>query len=143
VLARDLGDSRQAEWSLAQLALASLLQGDTERSRELSAESLPQALQGRDMRALDVCVHGLAGLAAATGDAERAARIWGAAERLRESLGNQPSPPQLALQDRYLAVARVALGERFAPLEAEGRALSLEDAVALAATDELAGRGTA
>jgi predicted ATPase len=141
VLARDLGDSRQAEWSLAQLALASLLKGDTERSRELFAESLPQAFQGRDMRALDVCVHGLAGLAAAAGDAERAARLWGAAERLRESLGNQQSPPQLALEERYLGDARVALGDRFAPLEAEGRELSLEDTVALAATDELAGRG--
>jgi predicted ATPase len=143
VLARDLGDSRQAEWSLAQLALASLLQGDTERSRELFAESLPQAFQGRDMRALDVCVHGLAGLAAAAGDADRAARLWGAGECLRESLGNQPSPPQLALEERYLAGARVALGDRFAPLEAEGRALSLEHTVALAGGDELAGRGAA
>ena len=141
VLARDLGDSRQAEWSLAHLALASLLQGDTDRSRELFAESLPQAFQGRDMRALDVCVHGLAGLAAAAGDAERAARLWGAAERLRELLGTQPSPPQLALQERYLVGARDALGERFNSLEAEGRELSLEDVVALAATEEPAGPG--
>jgi predicted ATPase len=140
VLARELGDSRQAEWSLAHLALASLIQGDTDRSRELFAESLPQAFEGRDMRALDVCVHGLAGLAAAAGDAERAARLWGAAERLRESLGNQPSPPQLTLQERYLAGARDALGERFSSLEAEGRELSLEDIVALATTAEPAGR---
>jgi predicted ATPase/class 3 adenylate cyclase len=134
-LARDVGDSRQAEWSLAHLALASLLQGDTERSRELFSESLPQAMAVHDQRALDACLHGLAGVAAAGGDAERAAKLWGAAERLRESLGSRPTPPQRALEDQYLSGARLALGDRFGPLEAAGRELSLEDAVALAATE--------
>jgi len=132
VLARELGDSRQAEWALAHLALASLLQGDTERSRDLFAESIPHAFQAQDKRSLEVSLRGVAGLAAAAGDVERAARLWGAAERLRESLGNQPGPPQLALQGGYLAGAHAALGDRFGPFEAEGRGLSLADAVALA-----------
>lgn len=127
--------SSQAEWSLAHLALASLLQGDTQRGRELFAESLPQALAAHDLRSLDACLHGLAGVAAARGDAERAAQLWGAGERLRESLGSQPGPPQLALEDRYLSGARAALGDRFGPLEAAGRDLSLEDAVALGAAE--------
>jgi predicted ATPase/class 3 adenylate cyclase len=131
-LARELGDSRQAEWSLAHLALASLLEGDTERSEKLFAESLPQAFEVRDQRALEVCLHGLAGVVAAGGDSERAARLWGAAERVRESLGSQPSPPQLAVDERYLAGARETLGDRFGPLEKSGRELSVEDAVALA-----------
>jgi predicted ATPase/class 3 adenylate cyclase len=134
-LAREVGDSRQAEWSLAHLALALLLQGETERSREFFAESLPQALAIHDQRALDVCLHGLAGVAAATGDPEKGARLWGAAERLRESLGNQPGPPQLAVEEQYLSGARAALGDRFGALEAAGHELSLEDAVALAATN--------
>jgi hypothetical protein len=131
-LARELGDSRQAEWSLAHLALASLLQGDPERSRDLFAESLPHAFEARDKRALDVCFHGLAGVAAAAGDAERAARLWGAAERLRESLGDEPGPSQRSVQDQYLAAAQAALGQRFRSLEAEGHELTLEDAVVLA-----------
>ena len=134
-LARELGDSRQAVWSLAHLALASLLDGDTERSRELFAESLPQAFEGHDQRAVDACLHGLAGVAGVAGDAERAARLWGAAERVRESLGNQPGPPQLAVEARFLARARSVLGDRFSQLEAAGRELSLEDAVALAITE--------
>jgi predicted ATPase/Tfp pilus assembly protein PilF len=134
-LARELGDSRQAEWSLAHLALASLLQGDTKRSSHLFAESLPHAFEARDKRALDVCLYGLAGVAAAAGDAERAARLWGAAERLRESLGDEPGPSQLALQGRYLAGAHVTLGDRYGPLEAEGRALTLGAAVTLAGLD--------
>jgi hypothetical protein len=134
-LARELGDSRQAVWSLAHLALASLLDGDPERSRELFAESLPQAFEGHDQRAVDACLHGLAGVAGVAGDAERAARLWGAAERVRESLGNQPGPPQLAVQERFLARARSVLGDRFSQLEAAGRELSLEDAVALAITE--------
>ena len=135
MLARELGDSRQADWSLAHLALAALLEGDTKRSRDLFAESLPHVFEARDKRALEVCFHGLAGLAAAVGEAERAARLWGVAEGLRESLGDDPGPSQRAVQGRYLAAAQAALGARFASLEAEGRALTLEDAVALAGVD--------
>ncbi len=135
VLARELGDSRQADWSLAHLALASLLQGDTQRSRDLFAESLPHVFEARDKRALEVCFYGLAGLAAAAADAERAARLWGVAEGLRESLGDDPGPSQRSVQGQYLATAQAALGARFASLEAEGRALTLEDAVALAGVE--------
>ena len=134
-LARELGDSRQAEWSLAHLALASLLQGDTNRSRELFAESLPQAWEARDRRSLDVCFHGLAGLAADAGDAECAARLWGAAESVRETLGDDPSPFQRSLEEAYLASARAALGDRYDAVVAEGHALALEDAVVLAGLD--------
>ena len=134
-LARELGDSRQAEWSLAHLALASLLQGDTNRSRELFAESLPQAWEARDRRSLDVCFHGLAGLAADAGDAECAARLWGAAESVRETLGDDPSPFQQSLEEAYLASARAALGDRYDAVVAEGHALALEDAVVLAGLD--------
>ncbi len=134
-LARELGDSRQAEWSLAHLALASLLQGDTKRSRGLFAESLPYAFEATDRRALDVCFHGLAGLAAAAGAPDRAARLWGAAEALRETLGDDPSPYQHSLEEAYLSKARVALGADYEALVAEGRELALEDAVDLAGLD--------
>jgi hypothetical protein len=72
-------------------------------------------------------------VAAAAGDAEGSARLSGGAERLRESLGSQPGPTGAAVAEQYLSLAREVLGERFAALEAEGRNLSLEDAVALAA----------
>jgi predicted ATPase/class 3 adenylate cyclase len=134
-LARELGDSRQAEWALAHLAFASLLKGDAERSEALFAESLPHAFEARDRRALDVCFHGLAGLAAAAGEPERAARLWGAAESLRESLGDEPSPYYGSLQDAYLQEIRAALGDRYDPLVAEGHALALEEAVDLAGLD--------
>ena len=68
----------------------------------------------------------------AAGEAERAARLWGVAEVLRERLGDDPGPSQRSVQGQYLAPAQAALGARFASLEAEGRALALEDAVALA-----------
>jgi len=134
-LARELGDSRQAEWALAHLALASLLKGDAERSEALFAESLPQAFEERDRRSLDVCFHGLAGVAGAAGEPERAARLWGAGERMREWLGDDPAPYHQSLQDSYLAEARAALGDRYEPLVAEGHELELEDAVELAGLD--------
>ena len=96
---------------------------------------MPHVFEARDKRALEVCFYGLAGLAAAAADAERAARLWGVAERLRESLGDDPGPSQRSVYGHYLGTAQAALGTRFASLEAEGRALTLEDAVALAGVD--------
>jgi hypothetical protein len=87
------------------------------------------------MAALGTCLHGLSALAADAGNDERSARLWGAGERLRESQGGRPRPPERALEEQYLAGPRAALGDRFALLEAEGRQLSLDDAVALASAE--------
>ena len=141
-LANELSDSRQAGWSLAHLAFASLLEGDSKRGRQLFAESLPKSFEAHDTAALGVCLHGIAALSAEAGDAERSARLWGAAGHLRESLGAQPPPYEQALEEQYLAGARLALGDAFPRLEAEGRALGLEDAVALATVEVDAAPGS-
>ena len=79
--------------------------------------------------ALDEC----AKLAVAEGAAERAARLAGAAEAVRMSLG-AAQPPDLAEElERHLAPVRAALGEAaFAASWAAGRGMALDDAVDLA-----------
>jgi non-specific serine/threonine protein kinase len=61
----------------------------------------------------------------------RAARLFGAAEALRERVGAAPHPPWRAEHERWMATAWVELGEEaFAAAWAEGRALSLDQAIA-------------
>ena len=78
------------------------------------------------------CLDGFARLAAANGDEWWAGRLWGAAERLRETRGRRPiraDLPPPVVPDAALA---------------EGRAMTLEDAVedALEVAASVAGGST-
>ena len=64
---------------------------------------------------------------------ERAARLFGAAERLREVSGLPLTPDEKVWNDRGIPAARTLLGDRaFAAAWDEGRALFWEQAVAYA-----------
>jgi predicted ATPase/transcriptional regulator with XRE-family HTH domain len=79
------------------------------------------------------CLASLGSAAALGEEAERAARLWGAAERLRSALGCRPAPAARATYERAVAAARAQLGEEaFAAVWAEGRAMTLEQAIAYA-----------
>jgi tetratricopeptide (TPR) repeat protein len=74
---------------------------------------------------------GLGNTAAEKRLAERAARLLGAVEALREAIGRPRSPGDCAGEERPVAAARAALGEEaFAAAWAAGRALTIEQAVA-------------
>lgn len=81
-----------------------------------------------------VSLEGLAPVIAAAGSTMRAARIWGAAERLREDNGAPLPPNQRPVYERLVTAARAALGDDAAFDRAwqEGRALPLEQAIELA-----------
>ena len=67
----------------------------------------------------------------------RAARLLGAAARLREDAPAPLSPAERAITDAALASVRFALGdEAFEAAWAEGRAMTLEQAVAYALDEE-------
>jgi non-specific serine/threonine protein kinase len=73
----------------------------------------------------------IADIAGRTGQAEVAARLYGAAEALRERAGKPIQPLYRAEFERDAAFARRALGEeRFAELWAQGRRQAEEDVVA-------------
>ena len=79
------------------------------------------------------CLAGLAQVAGAAGDAEGAARLFGAAEALRQAIGAPIHPPESALYESCIEAVRCRLGRQaFEAAWAEGRALSLEQAVAFA-----------
>jgi predicted ATPase/class 3 adenylate cyclase len=75
------------------------------------------------------CLEGFAGLAVERGQGARAARLWGAAEALRESIGAPPTPEARPYYERSMAAARALLGERaWEAAFAEGSAMSAEEA---------------
>jgi hypothetical protein len=111
-------------------------QGDYGRAAGLVHESL---LLGRDIgsRALiEQALELLAWVASAWGQPRRAARLGGAVEALREAQGVPVASDWQAGHEQAVRAMRAALGEEaFAAAWAEGRALSPEDAVALALED--------
>ena len=69
-------------------------------------------------------------------EAEQAARLFGAAEALREAVGYQHSPEEDALREPYLAAASSRLEETWEAALAEGRAMELEEAIQYALLGE-------
>jgi DNA-binding NarL/FixJ family response regulator len=74
---------------------------------------------------------GMAGVAAAQGQAERSTRLFGAAEALFEAMGQVVEPGDRTEYDRNAAVARAQLGDHaFAAAWEAGRAMTIEQAIA-------------
>ena len=129
-LYRDLGDRQRKAQVLVGLAKVEAYQGDLATSRILYEESLSLARVGYK---LDIAsgLEGLANVVAAQGKFAWAARLWGAAGALRDTMG---APLPLLERPDYehaTAAARTALGaEAFTALWAEGKTMTLEQFLA-------------
>jgi non-specific serine/threonine protein kinase len=89
--------------------------------------------QLEDTESVAYCLHGLAAVAELHGRSENAARVLGAADALRETIGASLAPFEQGMHDRTARAARVALGQaQFDAAWTAGRALSLDEAVAYA-----------
>jgi DNA-binding CsgD family transcriptional regulator len=110
-------------------ACASAL-GDGQRAVSALREALTLARDLGSRMWVASALVGLADVAVAAGDASRGARLLGAADGLTDRIG-VPTLPHHALHRRVHATARAALGEdAFAAGWADGKALSLETAIA-------------
>jgi non-specific serine/threonine protein kinase len=125
------------QYPLDNLGWATLLQGDHERARSYYEQSLVLCKELGDKMIASESLEGLACIAADRGETERAARLFGAGEGLREALGFHHVPFFEALREPYLAAARSRLEEEAWKAEwAEGRAMTLEEAVKYALAKE-------
>jgi tetratricopeptide (TPR) repeat protein len=138
-ISREISDTPHPMAHFA-LALVDRAQGDFAPARAHLWESLAHQRDAGFQRFIPNTLISLAGLEAALGQAERAARLFGAADVLREAMGVRLSVSEREAYDRDIAVARSALGEGpFAAAWAAGRALSLEDAIRFALDETCAG----
>jgi tetratricopeptide (TPR) repeat protein len=108
-----------------------------EHQRDAAAEHLRQALVlGGDTEAkvlIAECLYGMAAVAAMDGDSQRAARLWGAAESLKEETLVPLSTPEKFIVDRYLEPAYVHPADNVCETaRTEGAAMSLDEAIAYA-----------
>jgi hypothetical protein len=86
---------------------------------------------------LPVPLDGLAIVAALHGCADRAARLWGASDAALDSIGAALDTALREERAAAIASAREALGDvEFERLLAEGRGVTIDDAIAYALADE-------
>jgi hypothetical protein len=85
-------------------------------------------------------LEGLTAIAVAQAQFERAARLFGALDGLREATGQPRPPAERVAYERSVSAARSAIGERaFEAAWAEGKAMELEQAISYALEEEAEG----
>jgi non-specific serine/threonine protein kinase len=131
-LYRELGDAQGEVVSLTALGMASLGAGDPESAAASFEENLRLLQSVKEKIGIAYCLLGLGGVAGEQSRAERAARLWGAAEALREATGISLSPLDRSLlryEDR-LAAARSLVDEgEWEEAWAQGRTMTPDRAV--------------
>ena len=132
-LHREVDNRGGVALALLNLGLVALGQNDRPQARSLFRESLALGQIVNDRGESLWNVWGLARLALAEGHTRRAARLFAAAAPLMETLAYGSDPVDHDDHERDVALARGRLGEEtFAAAWTEGRAMSLEEAVAYA-----------
>jgi predicted ATPase/DNA-binding SARP family transcriptional activator/class 3 adenylate cyclase len=143
-LRQELGDRWGIAESLHDLGRVALHCGDVERAAAWIRQSLLLYREQDRKKGVAVCLESLAAAVThssppAEGGARgeersaRAARLYGAAEALRETIGAPLPPANRPDRDRGIAAARATLGEAaFSAAWAEGRVMRVEQAIASA-----------
>jgi predicted ATPase len=128
---RMIGQDYPAAYSLCELGIIARLQGDLERSRALLQECL--SVSG-DRYGLSRCLEALGGLACRQDQQVRAARLFGAAEAIREAIASPLDPYDVDDHEAFVASAKSAMGEaELSKAWLEGKAMTQEEAIAFAA----------
>jgi DNA-binding CsgD family transcriptional regulator len=130
-LYREARDQLGIAESLSLLGRVETLAGDYAAARTAYEESLAIGREVGDNRSMSFSLEGLAAVIAVQGDPVWAARLWGAAESLRETVGSPMPPVVRAEYECSVAAACAQLEEKsFAAAWAEGRTMTPEQALA-------------
>lgn len=133
VLFRELGDRVGEAGALHDLGAADAAEGDYPTAKVRLSESLRIRYEHGARRGVAECLRGLATVEREQGDPGRLVRLLAASEALRDSLGAPISDRVRSRYEPWLEDARGVLGPtEFNMAQAEGRALTMADAVAFA-----------
>jgi tetratricopeptide (TPR) repeat protein len=117
--------------SLVTLGRVQRALGETARAATLLHEGLGVFCQIHSKLGIATALEGLAGIAV-SGDAEQAARLFGAAEAIRDTIGAPLPPVDRPAYERDVAALRTHLdNQAVARRWAEGRALTCEQIISL------------
>jgi hypothetical protein len=112
LLLQKLGGMVLLSSSLALLGRVASAQGNHAEARTFYEQSIQVASERGFKWEFALGLEGLASVVAAQGEPTWAARLWGAAEALRETLGAPLPPVYRADYEREVATARAQLGEQ-------------------------------
>jgi predicted ATPase len=111
--ARGLAERSGGDWLLGaspvQLGILAVLRGRLDEARALLDEALDLSLAARSTPFVTLCLAAYARLALAEGGSERAARLKGAAEGLRQRVGLPAWPDQRRLEEELVTQIRQKL----------------------------------
>jgi DNA-binding CsgD family transcriptional regulator len=117
--------------ALAALGQVAAVQQDYVTALARYEEGLLLARETGNKGKIASCLEGVAGVRAAQGELLQSARLWGAAEALRETIGAPIPPVYRAAYERVVKAARAQFGEKvFTAAWAEGRTMPLEHVLA-------------
>jgi predicted ATPase/class 3 adenylate cyclase len=126
--------------ALDNLGWAALIRGDHQKAEALHEVSLVLCRELGDKLIGLESIEGFACAAGAGRAAERAARLLGAAEALREAAGYKQATRARSLREPYLAAARSRIDETaWSTAWEEGRSMTFEKAVAYALQHKIKG----
>jgi predicted ATPase/class 3 adenylate cyclase/Tfp pilus assembly protein PilF len=127
---RELGDKWGIGSSLLNLGEVVRELGDYASARLYLEEGLEIKRELGDKMSVAWCLEGLASVDRLQGKEGRSARLWAAAEALRETIGSPLPPNMLPFHNQELTTLRNQLGDKvFEEALAEGWAMSMEQAI--------------
>jgi tetratricopeptide (TPR) repeat protein len=119
-----------------ELAQVTIDLGDYARAAALFRQCISEYKEARWI--IPSSLEGLAALAAAQDNGERAAQLWGAAEVIREATSLPIDAIDARAYERWVAAARTRFDANvFAAAWAAGRAMTMEQAIAYALSDAI------
>jgi predicted ATPase/DNA-binding SARP family transcriptional activator len=136
-LLKEKGDRLFAAIALHDLGQVAQDQGQYGRAQAIHAESLSLCQDLGSQRGIAMCLEKLAAIAGAQGQPGRAARLLGAASALRQTIGAPMNARDRGDYERLAAAVRADLTEdEFTLAWEQGRAMTLEQAIAFALTNQ-------
>ena len=136
-ISRESGDVWCSNMALNQMALMALLREDFGRTEALGKESLELSRRSGMVHHIAFALHTAAALAGSRGQPVRSARLWGAAEALREAIGTAFSPMEQRVYEPYMAAARDQVEDAaWETAWSEGRAMDTDEAIEYALSEE-------
>jgi predicted ATPase/DNA-binding SARP family transcriptional activator len=135
---RELGIPASIATSLAGLGVVAIRDRDYSTAKSLLDESLKIRRELTDKSGMAESLEYMASLATAKGEGERAARLFGAAEALREAIDVPISPSELEMYNDDVAALRALLNDSaFEAAWSAGRGKPWETAVAYALNEQM------
>ena len=127
------GPSLNELWLHIRLAYVILHQGETAQAQSMFKNIIRQFLEKNNVIGFVYAIEGLASLHVNQGQSERAVRLFAWTDAMRNQMGDHRPPVEQNSVERDLAVIHSKMDDiEFIKLSAEGQAMTVEQAIALA-----------